>query len=68
MPQEFLPGIRNAIEALRVNPRTIHTEKLEGSPNVYRLRVGSYRVVYTIEDHLQRVVVYRLAHRREVYR
>ena len=36
------------------------------SPRQYRLRVGDYRIVYQIED--RRVIVARVAHRREVYR
>ena len=39
-----------------------------GEWNAYRLRVGSYRVLYTIEDATHRVVIYRIRHRREVYR
>ena len=68
LPHNILPRIRDAIEELAATPRTHHTEKLEGSANAYRLRVGDYRVLYTIEDDLRRVVIYRLAHRRDVYR
>ncbi|HEY1269284.1 MAG TPA: type II toxin-antitoxin system RelE/ParE family toxin [Candidatus Binatia bacterium] len=34
----------------------------------YRLRVGDYRVLYTIDDETKRVFVYSIAHRREAYR
>lgn len=59
--------IQRGIEALALNPRTHQTEKLEGYPNAYRLRVGRYRILYTIEDPLRRVIIYRIAHRRESY-
>ncbi len=68
LPHDVVHPIRDAIEALANNPRTLHTEKLEGSPHAYRLRVGSYRVLYTIDDRTRRVVIYRIAHRREAYR
>lgn len=68
LPHEVALRIRDAVEALAVNPRTPHTEKLAGYPSAYRLRVGSYRVVYTIEDAVRRVVIFRIAHRREAYR
>ena len=68
LPSSISPAIREAVEALARNPRTIHTQKLAGLPDAYRLRVGRYRVVYTIGDRLRRVVIHRIAHRREVYR
>lgn len=68
LPREVLPQVQEAVEALASNPRTPHTEKLEGYPNAYRLRVGRYRILYTIEDEIRRVVIYRVAHRRESYR
>jgi mRNA interferase RelE/StbE len=68
LPHDATARIREAIEALTTNPRTPHTEKLEGYPNAYRFRVGSYRVLYTIDDPGRRVTIYRIAHRREAYR
>jgi mRNA interferase RelE/StbE len=46
----------------------VQTEKLAGAHDAYRLRVGDYRVLYTIDDRIRRVVIYRIAHRRESYR
>ena len=34
----------------------------------YRLRVGDYRVLFTIDDHAKRVTIYRILHRRDAYR
>ena len=68
LPHDVLSAVKVAVEALVSNPRTFHTEKLEGAPNAYRLRVGRYRILYTIEDSVRRVVIYRIAHRRDVYR
>jgi mRNA interferase RelE/StbE len=34
----------------------------------YRIRVGDYRVIYTIDDSIVRVVIVRVGHRRDVYR
>lgn len=39
-----------------------------GFEKEWRLRVGDYRVLYVIEDSAQRVVIARIAHRREAYR
>jgi len=68
LPHDVRSPIQHAVEVLTTNPRTLHTEKLEGSANAYRMRVGDYRVLYTIEDQIRRVVIYRIRHRREAYR
>lgn len=57
-----------AIDALRENPRPTGMRKLRGHERVYRIRVGSYRVVYEIDDQARLVQVTRIRHRRGVYR
>ena len=57
-----------AIDALRQNPRPRGVRKLRGHERLYRIRVGSYRVVYEIDDQARLVRVTRIRHRREVYR
>ena len=42
--------------------------KLQGAGNLWRVRVGDYRIVYAIDDDGQTVDVRIVAHRREVYR
>ena len=49
-------------------PRPIGSVKLEGEENLWRIRVGDYRIVYTIEDKKLIVLVVRIAHRKDVYR
>jgi len=53
--------------ALQDDPRPQGTKKLRGREG-YRLRVGDYRVLYVVDDSEQKVEVYSVAHRREVYR
>ncbi len=43
-------------------------EMLTGPVNIWRVRVGDYRIVYTIEDDVVLVLVLRVGHRREIYR
>jgi mRNA interferase RelE/StbE len=40
---------------------------LRGAKNLWRIRVGDYRVVYTVDDIAKMVDVTRIAHRREAY-
>ena len=53
--------------ALEENPRPTGSKKLQGQES-YRLRVGDYRVLYTIDDKTKQVTVLSVGHRREVYR
>jgi len=56
------------IGALASNPRPRQSHKLSGSISCYRLRVGDYRVLYQLDDDTKLVTVYKVGHRREVYR
>jgi len=53
--------------ALEENPRPSGIKKLQGQES-YRLRVGDYRVLYTVNDKIKQVVILAVGHRREVYR
>ena len=58
----------NAIETLARSPRLDGVKKLASTENAWRIRVGDYRIIYSIEDEVLVVTVVRVAHRREVYR
>ena len=62
------PRVIRKIMGLKEEPRPAGCKKLAGSDNLWRIRMGSYRIVYTIEDAEVLVLVTRVAHRREVYR
>jgi mRNA interferase RelE/StbE len=56
------------IRSLARDPRPFGSEKLSGREDLYRLRVGRYRVVYSIGDAELVVVIVRVGHRKNVYR
>lgn len=61
--------ISASIDKLSENPRPLGVKKLSGSnENLYRIRVGYYRVVYVIEDVIRIVNVRKIGHRRDIYR
>jgi mRNA interferase RelE/StbE len=60
--------VMRAVEALAGDPRPHGCRKLEGGEVVYRVRVGDYRVIYSVDDTSLEVAVERVRHRREVYR
>ncbi|MBA3542887.1 MAG: type II toxin-antitoxin system RelE/ParE family toxin [Chthoniobacterales bacterium] len=41
---------------------------MAGSPDLYRVRVGDYRIVYQVNDPAHRLLILSIAHRRDVYR
>jgi mRNA interferase RelE/StbE len=58
--------VQGAIALLAHDPRPPGARALQGRPG-FRVRVGDYRILYTIEDDVLLVVVVTLGHRREVY-
>ena len=63
-------GIRllQSIESLASDPRPRQSHKLSESENSYRLRVGDYRILYQVDDETGLVTIFKVGHRREVYR
>ena len=56
------------IQALATDPRPPGCEKLAGYEDRYRVRQGDYRIVFEIDDGERAVIVFKIGHRREVYR
>ena len=56
------------IEVLAAVPRPPGCKKLEGAINLWRLRVGDWRVIYSIDDSKLTVDISAVRHRRDVYR
>ncbi len=68
LPEREALRIFNAIEKLEQEPRPSGVTKLADEDGLYRVRVGSYRVVYDIQDGELLVLVVKVANRREVYK
>ena len=68
LPRRAQERIIRRVTALGDDPRPHGVAKLEGQPDLYRIRVGSYRVVYSIVDERLIVTVVRVADRKDVYR
>lgn len=57
-----------AIAGLADNPRPSGCLKLQGEDDIWRIRKGKYRVLYTINDDKIVVTVISVRHRKDVYR
>ena len=67
LPGPFHKRTAAKIEGLAVNPRPTGCIKLSGTDG-YRIRIGDYRVVYTVDDKASLVTVIGIGHRRDIYR
>ena len=56
------------IEALARDPRPPGCRRIQGSENLWRIRVGDYRVIYQVFDDEQRIDIVAVRHRSQAYR
>jgi mRNA interferase RelE/StbE len=59
--------VAERLKSLEVKPRPAGCRKLKAIPGL-RLSVGDYRILYTVNDENHTVTVWRIGHRRDVYR
>ncbi len=63
-----IPRTHVAISRLRQHPFPAKCEKLRGAKDQYRIRVGVYRIVYTVDKIKRQIIIQRIRHRKDVYR
>jgi len=68
MERSLAHRILSKIEELVIEPRPAGCRKLQGRSGLWRLRVGDYRIVYSVDDRQRLVDVVAVRHRREAYR
>jgi mRNA interferase RelE/StbE len=68
LPKSAISRVIKALERMADDPFPRQAIKLEGGKELYRLRVGDYRVVYSINHTAKEIIVHYVRHRREVYR
>jgi len=67
LSDEVFVRVDAKIMALAENPRPVGCKKLKGFTDLWRIRVGDYRVIYAINDQAARLEVLKVGHRKEVY-
>jgi len=68
LPRIVVADIAKSIEQLSDNPRPSGCKKLKGSKeDLWRIRIGNYRVIYVIEDIVRIVNIRKIGHRKDVY-
>jgi mRNA interferase RelE/StbE len=68
LPRDVIARIIAAVETLASNAYPQGVVQLKGSQHTYRIRIGDYRVIYTVDDDVLRIEIVRVRHRRDVYR
>lgn len=70
LPARILSKTAEALNLLSQNPYSelLKLKKLKGAENLFRIRLGDYRVVYEIRKKRLIVLVIKIGHRREIYR
>jgi mRNA interferase RelE/StbE len=68
LPKATVRKIAAAIDGLEIDPRPVGVKKLKDSnEDLYRIRVGDYRVIYAINDGIKIVNILRIGHRKDIY-
>ena len=68
LPKPYYDKVKRAILALESDPRPNGCKKLTGSDDIYRIRIGIYRVIYSIEDGQLIIFVFDVEHRKDAYK
>lgn len=68
LPARTIARVISTVEGLASDPYPVGATKLTGSEKSYRIRIGDYRVIYTVEDDILYVEIVRVGHRKDVYR
>ncbi len=69
LPKATAKKAGKAIDSLAENPRPEGVKKRKGSDEkLYRIRVGDYRIIYSIEDEIKIVDIRKVGHRKEIYK
>ncbi len=67
LPSKEYPRIRDAINSLANNPHPHNSIKLTDTENEYRMRIGNYRILYTIENKILLITVFKISDRKDAY-
>ncbi|MEO5331450.1 MAG: type II toxin-antitoxin system RelE/ParE family toxin [Magnetococcus sp. YQC-5] len=68
LPRAIQEELGRIIDSLAFNPRPAGCLKMKGQNNIWRIRTGDFRILYTIKEDQLVIIVARIGNRREVYR
>ncbi len=60
--------VARALVGLATEPFPTQSRKIAGTQDVWRIRVGSYRILYSVDNDRVVVIILKIGHRKDVYR
>lgn len=67
LPLRMIEKIVDALKSLEENPRPLGCKKLKGYKNLWRVRVGDYWIIYSVDDIILLVDIREVGHRKDIY-
>ena len=67
LPKTIQTRILNSLQRLIDNPRPSGSLKLQSSFELYRIRVGDYRIIYAIDEQQIQILIATVGHRKDIY-
>lgn len=68
IPKKEVLKIVEAIQILAINPYPDGCRKLSGEEDTYRIRQGNYRIIYGVDGDKLLILIFKIGHRKEIYR
>lgn len=68
LPPADQPRVARAMLALTDDPIPRGSRKLSGYDDVFRIRVGRYRILYSVSQRALIIIVLKIGHRKDIYR
>lgn len=68
VPGKILITMNEKIEALEKEPYPYYSQQLVGHKGLFKIRVGEYRIIYTVKNELLQVLIIDVEHRSKVYK
>ena len=70
LPKQYKARISEVLEILQINPlnEILNIRKIQNKNNSYRIRIGNYRIVYSLQKEKLIVEIIRVGHRKDVYK
>ena len=68
LPPRTFSRIQEAIDRLGETPRPVGVRKLQGRDTDWRIRVGQFRILFSIDDSRHHIIIHRVTNRKDVYR
>ena len=67
LPKGQREKLRKILEVMKDNPFSHPYRKIRGETNLYRIRLGNYRVLYEINEEQKRIILLKFAKRGRIY-